>query len=147
MIIHGAYIHTLLRERYPNAEVVYLDSQYNIPKRRLAQKAYSGFQSKMWAVGLIKWTKNKLDCDDWSILFKAYCIVRNALSRSPHAIPVGRLMYNIGGDPMRPHAINFCLCVHDNGKPITIHEIEPQPRKGLTTLTKAERDTAWFAEV
>jgi len=128
--------------RYPKAVIHALDNEYTVPEIGLWDKAYSQFIFQMKIVGLGSWLANKLDCDKWSWLFKAYITVRNALSRRKNALPVGILCYYVDADKSKPHCINTVMAIKGNGTQIT--EIEPQPRNGLGGLTKAERDTAWL---
>lgn len=133
------YVSALCRQRYKYTTVYALDEFYMDTKRDAGMRIYYGFRKWMKSLGFIMWVAEKLDCDKTSILFKAYCIIRNAMNRrTTAAIPVGILCYNIGGNPGQGHCINFI--VEDEH----IYEIEPQAGGGLTLLTDKEKDSVWL---
>ncbi len=138
--------HRLLRDsshwRYKAAREYTFDTEYELVDKELIAKAYSQFIWQMKLLGLTRWLKNKLDCDKWAWLFKAYITVRNALSKRKHGIPVGILCYYVDGDRTKPHMINTFMC-HEDGK-FKLLELEPQPGGGIKELTQKERDTAWL---
>lgn len=129
--------------RYRKAKVHILDPEFTLTSQSVIASAYGQFVWQMKLLGLTMWLSNKLDCDKWSWLFKAYITVRNALSRRKNAIPVGILCYNIDGDENYPHCINACIFME--GESWMIRELEPQPKGGLKDLTQEERDSAWLA--
>lgn len=145
MTITAATLQRMLKARYPNADIELLDLEYELPEAALIERAHGQFIFQMRVVGLVRWLKNKLDCDKWSWLFKAYIIVRNALSSRKHAQPVGLICYCIAGDKNRPHAINNFAYVAGPGK--RIGEIEPLPGGGRMDLTQEERLSVWRVTV
>ena len=142
MIIEGNRLRQLVNFRYKSAKAYVFDAEYNALESKLIEKAYGQFIWQMKLIGLHRWIKNKLDCDKWAWLFKAYITARNALSKRKHAVPVGILCYYINGDRTRPHMINTYLHF-DDGK-LTATELEPQPDNGAKELTEKERDSAWL---
>jgi len=142
MIIEKRRMLKMLNFRYKSAKDYIFDKEYSITNSKLIDKAYSQFIWQMRLLGLTKWTKNKLDCDKWAWLFKAYLTVRNALSKRLHGLPIGILCYYIDGDRTRPHMIN--LYFHFTDGLLAISELEPQPNNGSKQLTQKERDSAWL---
>lgn len=135
----------LLHDRYPACQVRIFDGVFVLPKRSLLVSAYESFQAWMRTFDQTQWKADKLDCDKWSKLFIAHCILRNALNPNPQAaLPVGILCYPIGGDASRAHAINCAAFQNDAGQ-LELAEIEPQPDGGLRSLTPEERKAAWLA--
>jgi hypothetical protein len=134
----------LLSLRYRNARIYTLDRQYSIVGHKLIHKAYNQYVWQMRLIGLHRWVAHKMDCDKWSWLFKAYVIIRNALSKREFAIPIGTLCYHINGDRSKPHMINSYLHYDVDRDRLTIREIEPQPDNGEVNLTPKERETAWL---
>jgi len=133
-----------VRSRYRNAQIYMLDAEYTLTTRSVIEKAYSQFIFKMRVIGLSLWLSNKLDCDKWAWLFKAYVTVRNALSKRSNALAVGIICYHVGGDKAKPHCINVYSHIMANGGFKTV-ELEPQPKNGTKELTKVERDSVWLA--
>lgn len=144
MTISSRKLRLLAMQRYPNARVYCLDKEYDIPTKRLIEKSYKGFQRWMWAMGFVKWIARKLDCDKWAWLYKAYCIIRHALSKKANALPIGFLCYNIDAETGNGHAINSPGFIAYDGAAFAIKELEPQPKGGIKTITEEERDTAWI---
>lgn len=142
MIVTSRQIRDKMHWHYKAARDYTFDREYHIVDKALIERAYGQFVWQMRLVGLHRWMKNKLDCDKWAWLFKAYITARNALSKRKHAIPVGILCYYIDGNRDRPHMINTFL-VEENGQ-VEVYELEPQPGNGIKQLTEKERDTAWF---
>jgi len=132
----------MLNFRYKGARDYIFDKEYVLTDSKLINKAYSQFVWQMKVLGLYKWTKNKMDCDKWAWVFKAYVTLRNALSKRTHALPVGILCYYIDGDRTRPHMINTYF--HYTDGVLKISELEPQPNNGSKQLTEKERDSAWL---
>jgi len=143
MTIVGRQLRDRLHWRYKAAREYTFDNEYEVVDKELIAKAYSQFIWQMKLLGLTRWLKNKLDCDKWAWLFKAYVTARNALSKRKHAIPVGILCYYVDGDREKPHMINTFMCYED--EKFKLMELEPQPGGGIKELTQKERDTAWLA--
>jgi hypothetical protein len=101
----------------------------------------------MKVIGCGRWLANKLDCDKWAWLYKAYIIIRNALSNRPNAIPIGLVCYLQNGDKDLAHAINNAIWTKGNVGGFQLGEIEPQPNAGILKLTKAERESVWLVVV
>ena len=142
MMVSARQLRDKLHWQYKSAREYTFDADYSVVDASIIEKAYGQFIWQMRLLGLTRWLKNKLDCDKWAWLFKAYIIARNALSKRKNAIPVGILCYYINADRKRPHMINVYL--HWNGRNLTLTELEPQPGGGPKQLTQAERDTAWL---
>ena len=132
----------MLNFRYKCARDYVFDKEYSLTNEKLIKKSYGQFVWQMKLIGLYGWTKNKMDCDKWAWVFKAYLTLRNALSKRKNALPVGILCYYIDGDRSRPHMINTYFHYTD-GK-LAISELEPQPNNGAKQLTEKERDSAWL---
>ena len=143
MKINNKQFYSSLRSRYQSAKVYLFDAEYTATDRSVIDKAYSQFIWQMRLVGLTMWLANKLDCDKWAWLFKAYVTVRNALSKRSNALPVGIICYHVGADKSRPHCIN--AYAHTDGEEFSIVELEPQPKSGTKELTEEERKTVWLA--
>ena len=142
MTITGSELRKAARARYGKARIYVLDAEYSLVSEQVVKKAYSSFIWQMRLIGLTMWLSNKLDCDKWAWLFKAYLTVRNALSSRKNALPVGVVCYRINGDKARGHCINTIACEAEGA--FEMSEVEPQPRNGMKTLTQAERDSAWL---
>ena len=132
-----------LRRRYPNAHVELMDASVDAWEPGKLLPVYKQFVWQMRLIGLTYWLRDKLDCDDWAWLFRAYVIVRNALGRGDNARAIGLICYLQEGDPSQPHSVNAAIIADGQGYRIT--EIEPQPNGGLYTLTRQEMDSVWFA--
>ena len=137
-------IRALLALRYRNARIYTLDRDYSLVDCKLIDKADSQFTWQMRLVGLHRWVAEKLDCDKWAWLFKAYVTIRNALSKREFAIPIGILCYHVNGDRSKGHMINSYLHYDERCGKMSIQEIEPQPNNGAVNLTPKERDSAWL---
>jgi hypothetical protein len=135
----------ILHARYPNAQVYVLDDEYELPTREMIEVAYKKFEKSLWKYNVFKWIRNKWDCDSFAWCFKAQCTVGNALSSNNNSQPIGFLCYFENGDKTRGHAINNAIFEHGEGS--LIREIEPQPKNGIKSLTKEERDSAWLVIV
>ena len=141
----GSYLRMGLRHRYPNAVIHVLDSGYSITDKETIADAYSSFIFEMRSAGLSEYIPNKLDCDKWALLFKAYVTAINAMTDRDYALPVGMLMYLVNGDPRKPHCIN--VFVYDTGEGFGMLELEPQPNNGIGSLTIMERRSAWLVVI
>lgn len=141
----SSYLRLGLRERYPNAKIYVLDPGYSITDKDTIADAYSSFIFEMRSAGLPEYISNKLDCDKWALLFKAYVTATNAMTDRDYALPVGMLLYLVDGDTRKPHCIN--VFVYDTGKGFGILELEPQPNGGIGSLTVQERRSAWLVVV
>lgn len=144
MEITPLQLRSRLLNRYPNAHIEIFDSAYDVWKPGSAATVYNQFILQMRLVGLTLWLRNKLDCDKWAWLLRAYVIVRNALSANEHARAIGLICYCIDGDKRKPHAVN-AIAVQD-GEGFQIVELEPQPKGGLYNLSEKEKATVWFAQ-
>ncbi|MDQ8206234.1 hypothetical protein QEH52_01840 [Coraliomargarita sp. SDUM461003] len=131
-----------LMRRYPNARRQIFDAEFDAWEPGALSSIYSQFIWQMRLLGLTIWLRNKLDCDKWAWLLKAYVILRNALSSNTNMRAIGLICYMIDGDPKRPHCI-ISAAIRE-GDSYRITELEPQPRGGLLTLTTAELATVWF---
>ena len=130
--------------RYPNARIYVLDDRYEVPTKPMLRKAHKNFNKGLWKYGILKWLKNKFDCDKFAWSFKSYVNLGNALSKNNNAQAVGFITYCIDGDKSRPHAINNSVWRSGMDDAFQFTEIEPQRSGGLITLTKKERDTVWL---
>ena len=134
----------LLALRYRNARIYTLDRDYSVIDYKLIDRAYRQFIWQMKLVGLHRWVAEKLDCDKWAWLFKAYVTIRNALSKREFAISIGTLCYHINVDRSKGHMINSYLHYDKECGKFFIREIEPQPNNGVVNLTPKELDSAWL---
>jgi hypothetical protein len=136
-------LHHSLSRRYPQADIQILDRELDSWEPGQVDAVYRQFIWQMRLIGLILWLRNKLDCDKWAWLLRAYVIVRNALGKGRNMKALGLVCYLRGGDPDDPHAV--CAAIERAGAGYRITEIEPQPDGGRFELTLAERETVWLA--
>lgn len=147
MTLNRDQVTDLLRARYPgvsSAATLVADADYTPMPLNMAGKAYGRFILWTKALGLFRWLREKLDCDDWAWLFKAYVIIANALSKRDTAVPVFVIWYYARTHVQGPHAVN-CLIVEREAGHAEVVELEPQPGQygGLIDLTQQERGGVW----
>lgn len=145
MTISGAEVHRILRHRYPNATVYVLDEWYTVPEKSEVQTLYTKFQRALKIHRLLKWVTDVFDCDNFAWNFKGATNAHKAATGADKEYPIGFLCYMIHGDKNQPHAINNAIWRDGNGN--LIREIEPQPRGGIKSLSKRERESAWLVIV
>lgn len=81
------------------------------------------------------------DCDDFMREFHAYVKRRHRAGEFKAALGCYDLIYNVGGDPLKKHAINVVWVIGDDGERY-LSELEPQPNGGLFQCTDIEKLSA-----
>lgn len=142
MTITNEQVFHTVRNRYPNAQIYILDEEYDVPTREQVEGYYNAFIRRMGIARLTAWVKNVGDCDKWAWVLKAWVTLHNWLKKDTNAEPIGLICYFVNGDETKGHCINNAIWREGLG--FTIQEIEPQPKNGIISLTKAERESAWL---
>jgi hypothetical protein len=146
MKVSSTELKAALGSRYPGAAIHVLDRDYEVRPRSEIVKSLRRFHKIMKCLGLVKWITGKLDCDKWSLLFKAYHTYLAALNKKRKlATPIGFMCFYLNGEVFSGHAIAISLVTV--GGQLDIIEIDTIPGRGVVELNNVETKSAWLITI
>jgi len=128
--------HSALSDRYPWAFV----EPYDDVVLALTAKGWSNLHAEFHFWLGETYEPEIGDCDDFMREFHAYVKRRHRASGKDAALGCYDLIYCIGGDRQKKHAINVVWVIGDDGEPY-LSELEPQKNGGLFQCTPLEKES------